>query len=188
MADAFQLVALALPGDVAPESLPAIVHQFVADCWPGMSRSQLIARARRFALRPSLRAYRPSAPGDIGHFALTLMVGAQTVSLIAHLRRVAQRRASARNRKAATASRPPARSASDVALLKGRRTRRPSSNSVPRTIRFAVGTGARHSCHRQACDPDRNASCCRFYLSDADSSQLRLDKERVRDNPVCLCP
>ncbi len=48
MADAFELVALALPGGVAPESLPAIVRQFVADCWPGMSRSQLIARAGAF--------------------------------------------------------------------------------------------------------------------------------------------
>ncbi|MGF6508384.1 hypothetical protein [Paraburkholderia tuberum] len=115
MADAFELVALALPGDVAPESLPAIVRQFVADCW--MSRSQLIARARRLALRPSLRAYRPSAPGDIGHFALTLMAGAQTVSLIAHLRRVAQRRASARNRNAATASRPPARDPRQTSLF-----------------------------------------------------------------------
>ncbi len=80
MADAFELVALALPVDVAPESLPATVRQFVADCWPGMSRSQLIGRARRLALRPSLRAYRRSAPGDIGHVALTLTAGMQTVS------------------------------------------------------------------------------------------------------------
>ncbi|CAD6560134.1 hypothetical protein LMG28727_07046 [Paraburkholderia kirstenboschensis] len=117
MADAFELVALALPGDVAPESLPAIVRQFVADCWPGMSRGQLIARARRLALRPSLRAYRPSAPGDIGHFALALMAGTHTVSLIAHLRRVTQRRASARRRKAVTASRPPARDPRQTSLF-----------------------------------------------------------------------
>ena len=38
MAEAFELVALALPGDVAPESLPSTARQFVADCWPGMSR------------------------------------------------------------------------------------------------------------------------------------------------------
>ncbi|WP_231337697.1 hypothetical protein [Paraburkholderia sprentiae] len=90
MADAFELVALALPGDVVPESLPATVRQFVADCWPGMSRSQLIARARRLSLRPSLRAYLPAAPGDVGHFALTLTAGVQTVSLIVHLRRIAE--------------------------------------------------------------------------------------------------
>ncbi|CAB3742794.1 hypothetical protein [Paraburkholderia rhynchosiae] len=117
MADAFELVALALPGDVAPESLPATARQFIADCWPGMSRSQLIARARRLSLRPSLRAYRPGAPGEIGHFALTLTAGMQTVSLIAHLRRVAQRRASARSRKAATASRPPVRDPRQASLF-----------------------------------------------------------------------
>jgi hypothetical protein len=117
MADAFELVALALPCDVAPESLPATVRQFVADCWPGMSRSQLIARARRLALRPSLRTYRLSAPGDIGHFALTLTVGAHTVSLIAHLRRVVKRRRSARSRKTTTASRPPARDPRQASLF-----------------------------------------------------------------------
>ena len=45
MADTFELVALALPGDTTPESLPAIVRQFIAECWPGMSRGQLMARA-----------------------------------------------------------------------------------------------------------------------------------------------
>jgi hypothetical protein len=45
-------VALALPGEVAPESLPTTIRQFVSDCWPGMRRGQLVARARRLALRP----------------------------------------------------------------------------------------------------------------------------------------
>ncbi|BCZ84822.1 hypothetical protein PTKU64_84970 [Paraburkholderia terrae] len=120
MADAFELVALALPGDTAPESLPATVRQFVVECWPGMSRGQLVARARRHALRPSLRAGRlcgASAPGEVGLFALTLTVGAQVVSLIAHLRRVPQRRASARNRKATTAARPPVRDPRQASLF-----------------------------------------------------------------------
>ena len=118
MADAFELVALALPGDTAPESLPAIVRQFIAECWPGMSRGQLMARARRFALRPSLRAYGASAPGEIGRFAFALNAGAQVVSLIAHLRRVATRRVSVRTRKAAAAvSRPPARDPRQTSLF-----------------------------------------------------------------------
>jgi hypothetical protein len=117
MADAFELVALALPGDTTPESLPALVRQFVADCWPGMSRGQLVARARRLALRPSLKAYRASAPGEVGLFALTLTAGAQLVSLVAHLRRVATRRASARSRKAIMASRPPARDPRQASLF-----------------------------------------------------------------------
>ncbi|MBT2792845.1 hypothetical protein [Paraburkholderia strydomiana] len=117
MADAFELVVLALPGDVASESLPTTVRQFVVDCWSGMGRSQLIARARRLALRPSLRACPPGAPGGVGHFAFTLTAGVQTASLTAHLRRVAQRRVSARSRKAATASRPPARDPRQASLF-----------------------------------------------------------------------
>ena len=117
MADVFELVALALPGEVAPESLPATVRQFVSDCWPGMSRGQLVARARRLALRPSLRAYRASAPGEIGLFELTLTTGAQIVSLIAHLRRVAKRRTSARGSRAADVSRAPARDPRQASLF-----------------------------------------------------------------------
>ncbi|MEM5372667.1 hypothetical protein V4C53_42555 [Paraburkholderia azotifigens] len=121
MADAFELVALALPGNTAPESLPASARQFIAGCWPGMSRGQLVARARRAALRPSLKAASgqsgASAPGEIGRFALTLTAGAQLVSLIAHLRRVTTRRAPARGRNAATASRPPARDPRQTTLF-----------------------------------------------------------------------
>ena len=117
MAEAFELVALALPGDIAPESLATTVRQFVADCWPGMSRGQLVARARRLALRPSLRAYGASAPGEIGLFELTLTAGTQIVLLIAHLRRVAGRRATARSRKAANVSRPPVRDPRQASLF-----------------------------------------------------------------------
>jgi hypothetical protein len=77
MAEAFELVALALPGDIAPESLPPTVRQFVADCRPGMSRGQLVGRARRLALRPSLRACCARAPAEIGLFELTLSAAAQ---------------------------------------------------------------------------------------------------------------
>ena len=100
-----------------PELLPATVRQFVAECWPGMSRGQPVARARRLVLRPSLRVCRASAPGEIGLFALTLTVGTQIVSLVAHLRRVATRRASARQRKVAAASRPPARDPRQASLF-----------------------------------------------------------------------
>lgn len=109
MADTFELVALSLPADCAPESLPPLVKRLVADCWPGMSRAQLIARARRNALHPSLRAHGASAPGDTGHFTLTLAVDGAPVQLIAHLRRVAKRRVSARAARAKKVSRPPLR-------------------------------------------------------------------------------
>jgi hypothetical protein len=87
MTNTFELVALALSGDVAPESLPAAVKRLIADCWPGMSCAQLVARARRHALHPSLRAHGASAPGETGHFSLTLMVDGAPVRLVAHLRR-----------------------------------------------------------------------------------------------------
>lgn len=45
MADTFELVALALPVDLAPDALPDAVKRLVADRWPGMSRAQLVARA-----------------------------------------------------------------------------------------------------------------------------------------------
>lgn len=120
MADTFELVALALPADLAPEALPAAVKRLVAECWPGMSRGQLVARARRHALQPSLRAHSPSAPGETGHFSLTLTVAGSAIRLIAHLRRVARRRTSgrtAKSRKAAKLSRPPLRDPRQASLF-----------------------------------------------------------------------
>lgn len=117
MPDTFELVALALPANLAPEALPAAVKRLVADCWPGMSRAQLIARARRRALHPSLRAHGASAPGEAGHFSLTLSVDGATVRLIAHLRRIAKRRVSARSAKASKVSRPPLRDPRQASLF-----------------------------------------------------------------------
>lgn len=120
MADTFELVALALPADVAPEALPAAVKRLVADCWPGMSRGQLIARARRHSLKPSLRAHGPSAPGETGHFSLTLTAASGVVRLVAHLRRVAGRRATARaaaSAKTSKQSRPPLRDPRQASLF-----------------------------------------------------------------------
>jgi hypothetical protein len=110
MADTFELVALGLPVEFAPDSLPDAVKRLVAECWPGMSRAQLVARARRRALQPSLRAAEDhpgaAALGETGHFSLTLLADGVAVGLIAHLRRVKGRRQSARPVKA---SKPPAR-------------------------------------------------------------------------------
>jgi hypothetical protein len=110
MADTFELVALGLPAGFAPDSLPDPVKRLVAECWPGMSRAQLVARARRRALQPSLRTAGDNpgaaAPEEAGHFSLTLRADGVAVRLIAHLRRVKRRRQSARPVKA---SKPPAR-------------------------------------------------------------------------------
>ncbi len=124
MAETLELAALALPGDTALESLPATVRQFVANCWPGMSRGQL-RRSRASPRAAAIVARRSFVWGERAGrgwlcLALTLTAGAQVVSLITHLRRVAQRRASAGSRKAdhhGAATR--ARSAPCVAVLGG---------------------------------------------------------------------
>lgn len=110
MADTFELVALAMPAGVAPEALPCRVKRLVADCWPGMSRAQLVARARRHAMHASLRAAvdnpDTTAPGETGRFSLTVTVDGTAVHLVAHLRRVTKRRSPARPTRV---SKPPAR-------------------------------------------------------------------------------
>ncbi|MFM0305874.1 hypothetical protein PQQ99_37835 [Paraburkholderia sediminicola] len=104
MADTFELVALGLPAGFAPDALSHAVKRLVAECWPGMSRAQLVARARRRALQPSLRAHGATAPGDTGLFSLTLLAEGGPVRLIAHQHRVKPRRQSARPVKASKPS------------------------------------------------------------------------------------
>ncbi|MGF6980040.1 hypothetical protein QFZ94_008557 [Paraburkholderia sp. JPY465] len=80
-----------------PGRTPAshVMQNVDAACWPGMSRAQLLDRARRLALRASLRA-RPgssSEPGPDGVrlYALALTSGAVKTELVAHVRRLARR-------------------------------------------------------------------------------------------------
>ncbi|TFE37787.1 hypothetical protein E2553_41115 [Paraburkholderia dipogonis] len=105
MAHRLELVALALPAGLAPESLPSPVAQFVTACWPGMSRAQLLARARSHGLRVSLRVRREPGPEDVRLYALVLVTGQSRVELLAHVRWLAHRRGARRAR----ASRPPLR-------------------------------------------------------------------------------
>ncbi|MPW11637.1 hypothetical protein GCT19_40565 [Paraburkholderia sp. CNPSo 3155] len=113
MPDRLQLVALALPADCAPESLPAPVSQFIAACWSGMSRVQLLDRARRLGLRASLRVRPERGPEGVRLYALVLAIGEVCVELIAHVRRLAHRAGPRR----AKASLPPARDARQRALF-----------------------------------------------------------------------
>ncbi|WP_321948415.1 hypothetical protein [Paraburkholderia sp. J10-1] len=96
MADRLELVALALPAGCAPESLAPSVAAFVAACWPGMSRAQLLDRARRLALRVSLRARREPGPDGTRLYALVLIIGGVQAELVAHVRRLARRRGARR--------------------------------------------------------------------------------------------
>lgn len=92
----FELVALALPAGHAPESLPLPVAQFIATCWPGMSRAQMLDRARRLAVRVSLRALRGSRPDGVGLFSLVMNGADGNAELVAHVRRVKRRRTARR--------------------------------------------------------------------------------------------
>ncbi|WP_433706425.1 hypothetical protein [Paraburkholderia sacchari] len=92
MAVRFELVALALPAGCGPESLPPPVAALVAACWPGMSRAQLLDRARRLALRMSLRARPDAGPDGLQLYSLVLVAEGVRAELVAHVRRLARHR------------------------------------------------------------------------------------------------
>ncbi|WP_321955385.1 hypothetical protein [Paraburkholderia bannensis] len=94
MADRFELMALAMPPACKPESLPTCVAALIGACWPGMSRAQLLDRARRLALRASLRVMKNPAtfvPEGAHCYSLVLVAQAVCVELIAHVRVVRRR-------------------------------------------------------------------------------------------------
>ncbi|WP_028206502.1 hypothetical protein [Paraburkholderia nodosa] len=119
MATRFELVMLALPTELAPESVPESVTRLIAVCWPGMSRAQLLDRARRLALRASLRPIAGLSADGCARFTLRLTLpspepsAAAVIELIAHVRRLA-RRAGARRAKV---SLPPVRDARQLGLF-----------------------------------------------------------------------
>ena len=105
MSDRFELVAIALPNGCAPEALPPAVAALLAACWPGMSRAQLLDRARRLALRVSLHVRPEAGPDGVRLYSLMLVAGEVRTELVAHVRRVVRRRSARR----AKASLPPLR-------------------------------------------------------------------------------
>ena len=106
MAYRFALVSLALPVDCPPESIPPAVGRLIAAAWNGMSRAQLVDRARRLDMRASLRVQPGIGPDGLTRFRLTLSFANGGFELIAHVRRVIRRRTGVRRQKP---SLPPAR-------------------------------------------------------------------------------
>ncbi|WP_434667226.1 hypothetical protein P5W99_38540 [Paraburkholderia sp. A3BS-1L] len=106
MAYRFALVSLALPVDCPPELVPSTVSRLIAAAWNGMSRAQLVDRARRLDMRASLRVQPGIGPDGLTQFRLTLSFANGSFELIAHVRRVIRRRTGARRQKP---SLPPAR-------------------------------------------------------------------------------
>ncbi|MGF6604170.1 hypothetical protein P3T23_008925 [Paraburkholderia sp. GAS448] len=109
MADIYLLDGLTLPHGVTHESLPDMVTRFMADCWQGMSRTQMRAHAKRQGLRLSFRATAPCAPGETGVFELRFDDGAVECLMLARLQRIGNRRRKDRRTSRPDASPPPAR-------------------------------------------------------------------------------
>ncbi|MEA3085098.1 MAG: hypothetical protein QOC89_2795 [Paraburkholderia sp.] len=117
MTDIYLLTGLTLPPGVAHESLPGAVTLFMADCWPGMSRTQMIARAKRRGLRLSFRATAPCPSGETGVFELRFNDGAGECLMLARLRRVENRNGGNRRTRRTDVSRPPARDPRETRLF-----------------------------------------------------------------------
>lgn len=117
MADVYLLAGLTLPQGVAHESLPGTVTRFMADCWPGMSRTQMMARAKRRGLRLSFRATAPCPPGEAGVFELRFNDGAAECVMLARLKRVGDRSGKRRQTSRTDVSRPPPRDARQTRLF-----------------------------------------------------------------------
>ncbi|MGY6163900.1 hypothetical protein [Paraburkholderia strydomiana] len=109
MADLYLLAGLTLPQGVAHESLPGIVTRFMSDCWHGMSRTQMIARAKHRGLRLSFRATAPCRSGDTGVFELRFHDGTVECLMLARLQRVGSRRGKRRQSGRNDVARPPPR-------------------------------------------------------------------------------
>jgi hypothetical protein len=109
MADIYLLAGLTLPQGVAHESLPGTVTRLLADCWPGMSRAQMIGRAKLRGLRLSFRATAPCPSGETGVFELRFHDGAGECLMLARLQRVGSRKGGNRRTRRTDVSRPPAR-------------------------------------------------------------------------------
>lgn len=85
-----QLVSFSLPPTFPPEAMPAAGAQFVAACWPGMSRHQLLGRARQRGWQPSWKRLPHLATEDgIDVYGFGLTIDGCVVPLIARMRRVA---------------------------------------------------------------------------------------------------
>ncbi|MBT2792866.1 hypothetical protein [Paraburkholderia strydomiana] len=117
MADIYLLTKLTLPSGVAHESLPGTTRAFIAECWQGMSRAQMIARAKARGLRPSFRATARCAQGDTGLFELCFSDGAGSCLMLAHLQRVRNIRGRGSRAGRAAASRPPERDPRQTSLF-----------------------------------------------------------------------
>src|ERR1700754_843006 len=117
MADTYLLTGLTLPAGVAHESLPETVTLFMSDCWPGMSRRQMIARAKRRGLRLSFRATARCPSGETGVFEMRFNDGGGEFLILARLQRIGHRSGGSRRAGRTEESQPPARDSRQTRLF-----------------------------------------------------------------------
>jgi hypothetical protein len=122
MAEPFQLLAIGLPAGLAPEAVPQAVAGLMASCWPGMSRAQLLDRARRQGLRVPVRLLPGRFPDTPTRMSVRVAPRAggdavDTVELIAHVRRVAIAKRRRRGGRCGKPSLPPARDPRQLVLF-----------------------------------------------------------------------
>jgi hypothetical protein len=88
-----------LPADCPPESVPSAVGRLITAAWVGMSRAQLVDRARRLDMHASLRVQPGIGPDGLTQFRLALSFADERFELIAHVRRILRRHPRARRQK-----------------------------------------------------------------------------------------
>ncbi|MCX4175666.1 MULTISPECIES: hypothetical protein [Paraburkholderia] len=90
MADVLELVSFGLPPTFPPEAMPDAGAQFVKACWAGMTKGQLLTRARKLGWRPSWeRQAHMVAEEGIEVYGFALVIDGCVVPLMARMRRVA---------------------------------------------------------------------------------------------------
>lgn len=90
MANVLELVSFGLPPLFPPEAVPEPGAQFIAACWAGMTKGQLLTRARKRGWRPSWeRLAHIVAEYGIEVYGYSLVIDGCVVPLMARMRRVA---------------------------------------------------------------------------------------------------
>ncbi|WP_049097539.1 hypothetical protein [Burkholderia cepacia] len=87
MSTTLLLDSFALPPSFPPEFVPMLVARFVADCVPGLTKSELLARTENLGWMPTWRPLPKLKRGDIEAYDFGLTVDGLGVPLVARMRR-----------------------------------------------------------------------------------------------------
>ena len=89
----WRFVSFGLPPTFPPEAMPDAGAQFVKACWAGITKGQLLTRARKLAWRPIWeRQAHMVAEEGIEVYGFALVIDGCVVPLMARMRRVPEPR------------------------------------------------------------------------------------------------